>query len=249
MNLNEQVVLITGGAGSIGRHLVKDLCEDVRAIHVIDRDTESLERLASQIPSLATYVCDITDIKSVQATVRTAFQREHRPTVLINNAGVIHSEPLVNLMSRDEGRHSIENWHSIIDANLTSVFYMTLCFADEMVKSRSKGVVLNISSVTAVGNAGQSAYAAAKAAVNSLTVTWGKELGMLGIRCAAIAPGFIDTESTRAALSEAQIKKWKKGTPLGRLGSVEEVANAVRFVIENDYYNGQILGLDGGLRL
>ena len=126
---------------------------------------------------------------------------------------------------------------------------MTVNVADKMVRSRSKGVIINISSISSYGNAGQSAYSAAKAALNALTVTWSKELGMFGIRCVAIAPGFIDTTSTRAALTEAKIKTYSNATPLGRLGKTDELLHAVVFIIENDFYNGTILNLDGGLKL
>lgn len=249
MILADVGALITGGASGIGRHLVTDLARVVKAVHVVDKNAAALDELASEIPSIVPHTCDLTDNEAVEATVKATFDSECAPTVLINNAGLIHSEPLINIMSREDRRHDIETWHRTIDANLHTVFYVTRAFADEMVRRRSKGVIINISSISAGGNAGQSAYAAAKAAVSALTKTWSKELGVFGIRCAAIAPGFIDTESTSASLSDAHLKNWKKKTPLGRLGTVEEVAGAVRFIIENDFYSGQILGLDGGLTL
>jgi 3-oxoacyl-[acyl-carrier protein] reductase len=118
-----------------------------------------------------------------------------------------------------------------------------------MVTRRHKGAIINISSIAASGNVGQSAYSATKAAVNALTVTWSKELGMFGIRCNSIAPGFMDTPSTQNALSEAKIKQYQKNTPLGRLGKTEEILQALEFIIENDFYNGAVLQLDGGLKL
>jgi 3-oxoacyl-[acyl-carrier protein] reductase len=169
--------------------------------------------------------------------------------VLVNNAGIIHSEPLVNILSRTDTKHSLENWRKTIDINLNAVFYVTSHVVEKMVKSRSKGVIINISSISSYGNMGQSAYSASKAALNALTVTWSKELGMFGIRCVAIAPGFIDTPSTQAALSEVKIKSYKNATPLGRFGKTEELLHAVIFIIENDFYNGTILNLDGGLKI
>jgi len=109
--------------------------------------------------------------------------------------------------------------------------------------------VLNFSSMAADGNAGQSAYSAAKAALESLTVTWSKELGPFGIRVNAVAPGFIDTPSTAKALTPAQIATWIKQVPAARMGTLAEIAHAVRFIIENDYYNGKVLRVDGGLRI
>jgi 3-oxoacyl-[acyl-carrier protein] reductase len=115
--------------------------------------------------------------------------------------------------------------------------------------ARKPGVLINFSSIAAQGNIGQSAYAAAKAALEALTVTWSKELGVFGIRVCAVAPGFIDTPSTREALSQAMVDQWTKQVPLRRLGTASEVTHAVRFILENDYYNGQVLHLDGGLRI
>ena len=118
-----------------------------------------------------------------------------------------------------------------------------------MVKTRTRGVVINISSVSASGNAGQSAYSAAKAGVESLTVTWAKELGPWGIRVAGLAPGFTETPSTHNAIAENILEQIRKEVPIGRLGEPSEVAHAVQFLIENDYINGVTLKLDGGLRI
>jgi 3-oxoacyl-[acyl-carrier protein] reductase len=103
----------------------------------------------------------------------------HTPDVLINNAGIIHSEPLVNMLSRGGRVHSRESWRRVMSADLDSVFYVTSHVVDRMLVKRSKGVVISISSISANGNPGQSAYSAAKAGVNALTRTWAKELGDL----------------------------------------------------------------------
>jgi 3-oxoacyl-[acyl-carrier protein] reductase len=116
-----------------------------------------------------------------------------------------------------------------------------------MIIRRKKGVIVSISSISANGNPGQSAYSAAKAGVNALTSTWAKELGPLGLRFAAIAPGFLDTPSTRAALSEAIIARLQQQVPLRKLGDVEHIFLALRHIIENDYLTGTVLEVDGGL--
>lgn len=249
MNLAEQVILITGGANGIGRYLVQDLGPDARKLLVLDKDKAALEDLAAEYDAGAFYTCDLTNYSEVQNTVGSIYRGEHEPTVLINNAGLIHSEPLVNLVAENERKHDIGNWHRTLDANLTSVFYATVCVAEQMMARRTKGLIINMSSISAGGNAGQSAYSAAKAGVNALTVTWSKELGVFGIRSAAIAPGFIDTSSTQTSMNEAQLKSWQKKTPLRRLGKLEEIARAIRFIIGNDFFNGRILQLDGGLKL
>jgi 3-oxoacyl-[acyl-carrier protein] reductase len=153
------------------------------------------------------------------------------------------------LLEKNDRVHSAEAWQQVLAANLSSVFYVTGRVVDHMLKRRKKGVVINLSSISARGNAGQSAYAAAKAGVNALTRTWAKELGGFGIRFVSIAPGFLDTASTREALSEAILSRLKEQIPLRRLGEVEHIYQTVRFIVENDYVNGTVLEIDGGLRI
>jgi 3-oxoacyl-[acyl-carrier protein] reductase len=250
MKLSEQVILVTGGASGIGRYLVQDLCTEVRELLVLDKNAAALADLSESLPAVKCYECDVTSAVEVDKTIDAMRAGGARAvTVLINNAGIIHSEPLISLLRSGDRRHSAENWHKTIDANLNSVFYMSAAIVARMVEGRTKGLLVNISSIAANGNRGQSAYAATKAAVNALTVTWSVELGPFGIRSAAIAPGFIDCPSTRRALSDEHVERWTKLTPLGRLGRLEEVAKAVRFIVENDFYNGRVLELDGGLRI
>ena len=118
-----------------------------------------------------------------------------------------------------------------------------------MIARRCKGVVISISSISASGNPGQSAYSAAKAGVNALTRTWAKELGALGLRFAAIAPGFLDTDSTRSALSEAILTRLQQQIPLRRLGAPETIYQSARQIVENDYITGTVLEVDGGLSI
>jgi 3-oxoacyl-[acyl-carrier protein] reductase len=169
--------------------------------------------------------------------------------VCINNAGIIHSEPLINILSRTDKKHSISNWQKVIHVNLDAVFYVTSNVVENMVLRKGKGVIINISSISAQGNAGQSTYSASKAAVEALTKTWSKELGMFKIRCACIAPGFFNTPSTKESLSENMLGKWQKSVPIGRLGELDELLSAVEFIIRNEYFNGKILALDGGLTI
>lgn len=249
MKLSETRILITGGASGLGRTLAVHLASQALGVIVVDRNEELLRELSLECPAIKCHLADLTDFEAVEALTEQIFQEFGKVNVLINNAGIIHSEPLVNILKKDDARHSLENWRKTIDINLNAVFYVTVNMAAKMVKSRSKGVIINISSISSYGNAGQSAYSATKAALNALTVTWSKELGMFGIRCVAIAPGFIDTPSTRAALTENKIKEYKNSTPIGRMGKTEELLHSVIFIIENDFYNGTILNLDGGLKL
>ena len=118
-----------------------------------------------------------------------------------------------------------------------------------MARDRVKGVIINFSSISAAGNAGQIAYSAAKAGIEALTKALAKELGMFKIRVCALAPGFIETESTKNSLSESMLDYWKKETPLRRLGKVEDITRTIEYVIETDYLSGEIIHIDGGLTI
>lgn len=249
MSLADRTILLTGGAGAVGRDLVRDLSPDVRKLIVLDRDEAALADLGREFPQTVGYGCDLASFDDVTGTIDRLYEDGHAVDVLINNAGSIHSEPLINPLKRPDSKHDLESWHATIANNLHSVFYVTACVAEKMVALRTRGVIINVSSIAAAGNAGQSAYSAAKAAVNALTGTWSKELGRVGIRVVAIAPGFMDTASTRHALADKYIEQWVKQTPLGRLGTTGEMARAIRFVIEDEYFNGRVLELDGGLKL
>lgn len=248
MEINKASVIVTGAGKGIGRFIAEDLLiREAAWVSIAEKDA-SLFHDIPQATSFSAYELDVTDRVAVEKSIREMVIT-HKSNVLINNAGWIHSEPLFNLLSKEDKKHSGENWDKVIDVNLTSVFNVTSCFVEQLIAEKREGIIINISSISAGGNIGQSAYSAAKAGVEALTKTWSKELGMFKIRCACIAPGFFDTPSTRAGLNDHMLKKWEKSVPLGRLGNLSELASAVRFIIENDYYNGKVLQLDGGLNL
>ena len=159
------------------------------------------------------------------------------------------AEPFVNVMNREQMMHDYGRFRDAVVANLDSVFIVSSAVVQQMVSHRWKGVIVNISSISASGNEGQTAYSAAKAGVDAMTVTWAKELGRWGIRCNAVAPGFIGTESTRQALKQEVVDRIRAGTPLRRLGEAQEVALAVEALVLNDFMNGVVLRVDGGLRI
>ncbi|MBI5403548.1 MAG: SDR family NAD(P)-dependent oxidoreductase [Ignavibacteriae bacterium] len=247
--MENKTILVTGGGGCFGSYIAKTLAKDIGKVIAVDMNEEMLGILKKEYSEILTYCCNLSDYKQVEETVDRIIEENEKIDVLVNNAGMIFSAPLINILSKTDRKHNIEMWHKTMDANLNSLFYTSVCVVDKMIAKRIKGLIINISSISAYGNAGQSAYSAAKAAVNALTNTWSKELGMFNIRCAGIAPGFIDTESTRKAMSEAVIQKWEKSIPSKRLGKVEEVSDAVKFIINNEYFNGRIIELDGGLKI
>lgn len=241
-------VLVTGGGFGIGRYLVERLVTESAEVCVLELQPERCTELREAFGGrVAAWPCDVADPVAVDAALQSMLDAGFEPDVLINNAGVIHSEPLVNMLARGERAHSRESWRRVMAIDLDSVFFVTSRVVDHMLAKRSKGVVISISSISASGNPGQSAYSAAKAGVNALTRTWAKELGGMGLRFAAIAPGFIDMPSTRAALSESVLTRLQQQIPLRRLGDLESIYLAARHVIENDYLTGTVLEVDGGL--
>jgi len=240
------VAIVTGGAQGLGLAIARLLANEGAKVVVADRNTEALTALPTELNGV---FMDVTDPEQVKLGVSQIVERHRRLDILVNNAGIIFSEPFVNIMNPAAIMHDYGRFRTSLTFNLESVFIVTAAVVEHMVRRRTKGVIVNISSITASGNEGQTAYSAAKAGVNAMTVTWSKELGRWGIRCNAIAPGFIGTDSTKQALSESALKHISENTPLRRLGEAHEVALAVRAVIENDFINGVILDVNGGLRI
>jgi 3-oxoacyl-[acyl-carrier protein] reductase len=245
MNLQVRNILVAGAGGNLGRQVVADLAPLCKSIIAVDRAFPE-PFAAKNIHQDNVELTD--DVAITQAFDRWSESIGHIDAV-VNLAGKIHSEPLFNLMKRPDGRHALDTWTGTLTSNLDTAFLLCREAAARMASTRKPGVLINFSSIAAQGNIGQTAYTAAKAALEAMTVTWSKELGVFGIRVCAIAPGFIDTPSTREALSQTIVDQWTKQVPLRRLGTAAEVSHAVRFILENDYYNGQVLHLDGGLRI
>lgn len=248
MNLAEKNIIITGGAGGLGCEIVSMLVRKKSNVIVFDINDKLLDSLCKKYHCVHPVLCDVTDPLQVTSKVNAVYKKYGQLHGLINNAGLIYSEPLINLLSIDR-LHSIDSWEKTIKHNLTSVFLMTANVVEKMISKRTKGVIINISSISSNGNAGQSAYSAAKAGVNALTATWAKELGVFGIRTAAISPGFIETESTSHAINERVFAELKNEIPLGKLGHAMHIAKSVIFAFECDYINGKVIQIDGGLVL
>jgi len=247
MDLQNKKVIVTGGAKGIGKALVEKLLIEGAMVGVFDIDENALNEMKSKSPNVYPMLCDVSDNKQVEKCVDNFFNEFGNIDILINNAGITSDSPLISLFGGIK-KHSIDKWNKIISVCLSSIFFMTLNVVEKMVKNRTKGLIINVSSISSQGNAGQTAYSAAKAGVDALTKTWAKELNPLNIRVAGISPGFTKTNIINN-LSKNTVDNWEKAIPLKRMAEPVEIAEGIIFIIKNDYFNGKILNLDGGLIL
>lgn len=191
-------------------------------------------------------VCDVGDEQSVAAFFDRIEKAESRLDVLVNNAGITRDGLLVKIKDGQVSRMPLSDFQSVIRVNLTGVF---LCAREAApLLAKNGGVIVSISSVCRAGNFGQTNYSAAKAGVDAMTVAWSRELAKYRIRAAAVAPGYLNTEMV-AALRPEVLEKITAQVPLKRLGEMREIAAAVQFIVENDFVNGRVLEIDGGLRV
>lgn len=252
MDLRDKVVVITGGAGGLGLAMAQNFAEAGAKLALIDVDQEKLERACADLGATTEvqgYALDITDEEDVVAGFAYILEDFGQVNVLVNNAGILRDGMLVKAKDgKVTDRMSFEQFQSVINVNLTGSFLCGREAAAAMIESGQAGVIVNISSLAKAGNMGQSNYAASKAGVAAMSVGWAKELARYNIRSAAVAPGVIATEMTAAMKPEA-LERLEKLVPVGRLGHADEIASTVRFIIENDYVNGRVFEIDGGIRL
>jgi 3-oxoacyl-[acyl-carrier protein] reductase len=183
---------------------------------------------------------DVTDVDSVHAVAKQLSSEDKNPTVLVNNAGITKDTLMLRMKPED--------WHAVIDTNLTSLYTVISAFIKPMTKART-GRIINISSVVgSMGNAGQVNYAAAKAGLEGMTRAMAREFGSRAITVNAVAPGFIETDMTEALPDEHKAALLSQ-VPLGRLGSTDEVAGCVAFLASDEasYVTGTTLHVNGGM--
>lgn len=249
MELKGKNIIVTGGAKGIGRSLVEILMREGANVGVFDIDQDAIDDLLKEFPDIYCGVCDVSNFEQVEFEVNKFFQQFDSIDILVNNASLIFNSPLISFGKDGLKKHDIEMWDKVVRTDLNSVFYMTTNVVEKMILRRTKGLIINVSSISAIGNIGQSAYSAAKAGVNALTYLWSKELSSFKIRVAGIAPGFTKTDTTKQSISESTIKEWIKKTPAKRFAEPFEIADGILFIIKNDFFNGKILELDGGLKI
>ena len=253
MDINNKMIIVTGAARGLGQAIAIHLASHGARVALVDLNTDDLEQTYQRILSAGNkakaYACNVASEIEVKTTVKQVFDDSGCIHGLVNNAGILRDGLLVKAKDgKIIDTLSYEKWQSVINVNLTGAFLCGREVAASMIEHSVQGAIINITSISRAGNFGQSNYAAAKAGVVALTTTWARELARYGIRSAAIAPGMIRTEMTEAMKPEAQAKM-TSGIPAGRMGSPDEIARTVGFIFENDYFNGRVLELDGGLRL
>jgi 3-oxoacyl-[acyl-carrier protein] reductase len=253
MDVRSKTVVVTGAGRGIGRAVAQQLAQRGANLALFDLSTESLEetrqaceRESVQARSYAVNVADEAAVAEVMPQVTKDFGRFDG---LVNNAGIVRDALLLKVKDGQVvGRMSMDQWNAVIGVNLTGVFLCAREAAAQMVQCGNGGVIVNISSISRAGNAGQSNYSAAKSGVESMGVVWAKELARYGIRVGSVAPGFTHTEIL-ASMRPEVLEKMTAPVPLRRLGEPTEIAHAVLFIFENDFFTGRCIDIDGGLRL
>jgi 3-oxoacyl-[acyl-carrier protein] reductase len=241
-----RVVVITGGSKGIGRSVALKFAEEGAQIILAHYDAdesaaqETLNILDSKGVTAEAHKIDVASFESVDRWFEGILKKFERVDVLINNAGITRDTLLM--------RMNEEDWDAVLGVNLKGVFNCTHAVIRSMIKER-RGRIVNISSVVGqIGNAGQANYAASKAGVMGLTKTTARELAGRGITVNGVAPGFIDTEMT-AVLSDKVKENFLRQIPMGRMGTSEEVAEAVYWLCSDaaSYITGQIIHINGGM--
>lgn len=238
--------LVTGGSKGIGLAIVKAFLAEGASVEYYSRSkAEEHDELASVAAAagreLRWTACNVSDGVALESAIEATVTRGP-VDVVVNNAGAT-KDGLVFRMA-------IEDWHSVIDTNLTSAFIVSRTSARAMIKRRC-GSIINVASVVGItGNGGQTNYAASKAGLIGFTKSLAKEVSSRGVRVNAIAPGFIDTAMTEAIPAEAKTKL-QSLIPLGRTGKAEEVAAVVLFLASDlaSYVTGEVIKIDGGMAM
>jgi 3-oxoacyl-[acyl-carrier protein] reductase len=234
-------VVVSGAAGALGGLVTAAMAAAGRRVLALD------QHAVSAAPGVTAHACDLRDPAAIADGLRGVVGIEP-VAVLINCVGRIHSQPTLVLEKGKLRPHGLQPLRDTLDANLVAAFATASVIAAHMARS-ANGAIINISSVAARGNLGQPAYSAAKAGVEGFTRAMAQELGPLNIRVNALALGFFDVPSTRAALTETALSAYRARTPLGRLGHADDLMSAIQFLETNMFITGAVIDIDGGLRL
>lgn len=250
MSENKINILVTGSSGSLGSFMCREFLSEGHWVTGIDLHEIQPSPLDKNKLDLWRFLaCDLTSGTETRTVLEKAHSARGAFNLVVNNVGLIYNAPLLSFQNGKLQVHDFDAWNKVLSVTLSAGFYVTALCTQKMAATMRPGVIVNISSICASGNIGQVAYSAAKAGVNAMTLALAKELGPLGIRIAAISPGFFDTPATHANLDEYKITHVRKSVPLRKLGHPKHIMSAIRFIIENDYFHGKVLELDGGLTI
>ena len=246
----DRVVVVTGAARGIGAGTAKRFADEGASVAVLDLDQDSAAATANALGAAKAVgvACDVSDSDSVSTAVAAVVEELGKIDVLVNNAGVTRDNLLFKMTEDD--------WDTVMNVHLRGSFLMSREVQKHMVEARY-GKILNLSSVSALGNRGQANYAAAKMGMQGFTRTLALELGAFGINVNAIAPGFIVTDMTDATARRVGVEpeEFRKGaaerSPLRRIGYPEDIAAAAAFLCSDEaaFITGQTLYVDGGAKI
>jgi len=241
--LNGKTALVTGASRGIGKAIALKLAQMGADVAVVYAGNDAAARQVCEMirdlygKTAREYRCNVANFAMVRETVekiRADFGSVH---VLVNNAGITKDGLIARMKEED--------FDTVVDVNLKGAFNMIRHCAGMFIRNR-EGCIINVSSVSGMmGNAGQSNYAASKAGLIGLTKSVAKELAGRGVRCNAVAPGFIKTDMTGGQAENPLINM----IPLGRMGSADEVADAVAYLVGAEYVTGEVLRVDGGIAM
>ena len=253
MELKNSVVAITGAAQGLGLAMAHSLADAGANIVLMDMQDDAVQAAAAEIAAKGVkatgYALNVTDEEQVEAAFAQVAQDHGQLNGLINCAGIMRDGLLLKVKEgKVVDKMSKQQFQAVLDVNVTGTFLCGREAAAQMVETQSKGVIINISSVSRAGNMGQTNYSASKSAVATMTVSWGRELARFGIRAACIAPGLVDTAMV-AQMRPEMLDKFLQTVPLRRLAQTDEMGHAARYIFENDYFTGRTLELDGCVRV
>lgn len=242
--LENKIAVITGGAMGIGNATVEKFVKEGAIVTIWDVDDKNGEEFTGRLRlngfNIFFKKVNVANHKEINEAAKEVIEKFGRIDILINNAGITKDSTLKKMTQ--------EQWQQVIDVNLTGVFNCTQAVASIMLE-QGAGKIINASSVVGLyGNFGQSNYAATKSGIIGMTKVWARELGRKGINVNAVAPGFIETEMVKK-MPQNVVDIMKEKTPLGRLGTTDDIANAYLFLAseEANYINGAVLSVDGGM--
>lgn len=250
MRMKDRVVMITGGAAGIGKATAEKFAAEGAIVALCDINEESGQAVAQKLGGQSRFdQVDVSSREAAQDWVDLVLEAYGRIDVLVNNAGVLRDGTLVKVKDGELVKQMPEaEFDLVISVNLKGVFNCSQAVAPTMIR-QLRGVILNATSVVGLdGNFGQTNYVASKAGVIGMTKVWARELGRYGIRVNAVAPGFTGTEMV-AAMPEKILENMRSRTPLGRLGTPEDIANAYLFLASDEasFITGDVLRVDGGI--